>query len=224
MEGLINKMRDILRDPSLPSRGLVPETAKTSLGGRIQRAITGGSDRKFSGAHSPSGGATSPSLFLNRRVSLHIVMLLAALAVGLLFLLPGGLAHGQDGDISGSGAGCEETADETGYDCEYAENGEDAVATFTATDPEGAAVSWDLVTDGTSISGFTHGPDFALFSISKDGVLTFDDSPDYESGTNNEHMVTVRATDNMYDIDGVAGVATPKTVTVMVTNEESLGG
>ena len=140
MEGLINKMRDILRDPSLPSRGLVPETAKTSLGGRIQRAITGGSDRKLSGPHSPPGGAASSSLLLNRRVSFPIIMLLAALAVGLLFLMPGGLLHAQ---VSGSGAGCEETSDKMGYDCEYAENDTGAVATFTATDPEGAAVSWE---------------------------------------------------------------------------------
>ena len=77
-------------------------------------------------------------------------------------------------DVSGSGAGCEENVAKTGYECEYAENGTGPVATFTATDPEGAAVSWDL--DSTQ-AGLTS----ALFSISKDGVLSFNSSPDYEA-------------------------------------------
>ena len=47
-------------------------------------------------------------------------------------------------DVSGSVAGCEENAEKTGYECEYAEKGTGPVATFTAIDPEGAAVSWDL--------------------------------------------------------------------------------
>ena len=130
-----------------------------------------------------------------------ILALLAVLAVGLLFLLPGGLLQAQD---DGSGAGCEENSDKTGYDCEYAENGNDPVATFTATDPEGNPVSWDLDETG--------GADHLLFAISKDGVLSFKSSPDYEaSGTDNQHEVTVRATDNAYDIAGDAGNATTKT-------------
>ena len=152
-------------------------------------------------------------LVLNKRLAFPIVALLAALAVGLLFLLPGGLLQAQD---DSSGAGCEENSDKTGYDCEYAENGNDPVATFTAKDPEGAVVSWDLDPDG--------GTDHALFSISKDGVLSFRSSPNYEaSGTDNEHEVTVRATDNAYSIAGDAGNATEKTVIVEVTNEEELG-
>ena len=75
--------------------------------------------------------------------------------------------------VSGSGEGCEENTDKTGYECEYAENGNDAVATFTATDPEGNPVSWDLDETG--------GDDHALFVISKDGVLSFKSSPDYEA-------------------------------------------
>ena len=45
----------------------------------------------------------------------------------------------------------------------------------------------------------------ALFSISKDGVLSFRESPDYETpasgGTDNMYIVTVLATDNAYGID-----------------------
>ena len=118
--------------------------------------------------------------------------------MGLLFLLPGGPLQAQE----------DSTID-------YAENGTGSVATFTATDPEGAAVSWDLDDTG--------GADHALFSISKDGVLSFKASPNYESGTDNEHEVTVRATDNAYSISGVTGMATTKLVTVEVTNVEEPG-
>ena len=55
--------------------------------------------------------------------------------------------------------------DPDGYD----ENGTGSVATFTATDPEGAGVDWDL-----------KGTDSALFSIDANGVLTFKKSPDFE--------------------------------------------
>ena len=46
---------------------------------------------------------------------------------------------------------------------------DDAVATFAATDPEGARISWDL-----------KGADAALFTISGAGVLEFNSPPDYE--------------------------------------------
>ena len=62
-------------------------------------ALTKGSDRKFPGLHPPLvDGATSPFLFTNRRFAFPILALLAALAVGLLFLLPGGPLHAQDAD------------------------------------------------------------------------------------------------------------------------------
>ena len=118
--------------------------------------------------------------------------------------------------VSGSGADCEENAGKTGYECEYAENGTGPVATFTATDPEGNPISWDLDETG--------GADHASFSISKDGVLSFNTSPDYEeTGTDNMHEVTVRATDDAYIIDGIEGQATTKVVMVEVTNEEEPG-
>ena len=51
---------------------------------------------------------------------------------------------------------------------EYAENGTAAVATFTADDPEGKSITWDL-----------SGEDAADFSI-ENGVLRFQSSPDFE--------------------------------------------
>ena len=53
-----------------------------------------------------------------------MLALLAALAVGLLFLLPGGLLQAQDDGMIG-----------------YAENGTDPVATYTGIDPEGRLVT-----------------------------------------------------------------------------------
>ena len=83
------------------------------------------------------------------------------------------------------------------------------MATYTATDPEGASVSWSLGTDLQS----------GLFDISG-GELTFKDSPDYEDPpegvTENEYMVTIMATDETNK------VAT-EVVTVMVTNEDEAG-
>ena len=72
---------------------------------------------------------------------------------------------------------------------DYAENGTDDVATFTAMDPEGTAISWTL-----------DGPDAGDFTIIG-GVLVFRSSPDYEmpadADTDNTYMVTVKADDGM---------------------------
>ena len=68
----------------------------------------------------------------------------------------------------------------------YAENGTAPVATFTATDPEGASIVWMLV-----------GANASDFSI-EGGVLEFTSPPDYEStGAPQENMyvVTVQASD-----------------------------
>ena len=89
---------------------------------------------------------------------------------------------------------------------EYAENGTDPVATFTAMDPEQTAiVSWSL-----------GGDDSALFSI-ENGVLTFKKSPNYEAtDTDNSHSVIVQATDSTNKVG-------MKTITVEVTNVEEPG-
>ena len=125
-----------------------------------------------------------------------VLALLAVVAMGLL-LLPGGLLHAQDsGPI------------------EYAENGTDPVATFTATDPEGETISWSLAT----------GNDMDDFMI-ENGVLRFVNSPDYETptdaDTNNEYTVTVQAMAGT-SADAVISTVTEE-VTVMVTNVDEPG-
>ena len=180
MEGLINKMKNIHRDPSLSPRGPAPGTAKkTSSKSHIPGGLLPGHGRMRSGPPSPRGGAASS--LLNKRFTLPFLALLAVLTAGLLFLLPGGLLHAQEGMT----------------ELEYAENGMDPVATFTAVDPEGRTVYWDLVdldnpsgivlndagmvdSEGTALTD----PDIADhgdFSISMDGVLTFKSPPSFES-------------------------------------------
>ena len=130
---------------------------------------------------------------------------------------------------------------------EYAENGEDAVATFTATDPEGATpITWSLLTTGNP--GDIVGADYAdavHFMIDpKDGVLKFDiagdldgsspGSPDFEnpqgagSPLNNTYNVVVVACDVALTAgdtcppspDGQAGY---HKVTVKVTKVAEMG-
>ena len=90
---------------------------------------------------------------------------------------------------------------------EYAENGTAAVATFTADDPEGKSITWSLA-----------GTDADDFSI-ENGVLRFEESPDYEDDGNTDHMyvVTVQAS------DGGVGTTAEKAVTIEVTNVDEPG-
>ena len=73
----------------------------------------------------------------------------------------------------------------------YAEDGTDAVATYTAVGPESASTTWSL-----------SGDDAGDFTISGSGVLTFRSSPDYDepadADTNNVYMVTIEADDGTY--------------------------
>ena len=89
---------------------------------------------------------------------------------------------------------------------EYAENGAGPVATYTAVDPEGAAItSWTL-----------SGGDAGLFSI-EGGVLKFTKSPNFEmADTKNMHSVTVQATDETNKVG-------MKDVVVEVTNVDEPG-
>ena len=70
----------------------------------------------------------------------------------------------------------------------YTENGTGPVATYLATDPESATITWSV-----------EGDDAADFEISADGVLTFGSSPDFEkpddAGLDNVYEVTVKASD-----------------------------
>ena len=175
VEGLISKMRDTHKStpPSFRRR----ENAAAIVKAPPPGALTKGPDRKFPRLHPPLGGATSPSLPTNRRFAFPILALLAVLAVGLLFMLPGGLLQAQDdGTI------------------EYAENGTDPVATYTGLDPEGRPVYWSLVpaegaadlnndgdiTDPGESSGDNPSADAGDFSISANGVLSFKLPPDFE--------------------------------------------
>ena len=89
----------------------------------------------------------------------------------------------------------------------YAENETGPVATYTATDPESATITWTLESD-----------DAADFSISAGGVLTFKSSPDHEAAaddnTDNAYEVTVKASDGTNE--DTLGV----TVTVTDVNED----
>ena len=70
----------------------------------------------------------------------------------------------------------------------YAEHRTDAVATYTADDPEKDPITWSLA-----------GDDSEDFSISNTGELTFSTQPDHENpsdkDTNNVYLVTVQASD-----------------------------
>ena len=68
----------------------------------------------------------------------------------------------------------------------YAENGTGPVATYSATDPESATITWSL-----------EGDDAADFEISAGGVLTFNDPPDYEMPGDADE-------DNAYEVTAVA--------------------
>ena len=71
---------------------------------------------------------------------------------------------------------------------EYPDDGTVAVATYTATDPDGDAITWSL-----------SGADSSAFNISAPGVLSFSSAPDFEdpadANDNNVYEVTVEASD-----------------------------
>ncbi len=185
-----------------------PEVLTAELG---QQTSPGrrGFGPKSSGHRSPGGGA---SIFSNKRLTLPFLALVAVFAAGLLFLLPGGLLQAQDATI------------------EYAENGEDAVATFTAVDPEGATpISWSIAVAGTDHDG-DDGPltdadavDAGDFTIDKDGMLKFTSPPDFENpsgegAASNTYKVVVAASDA--ETGGETGY---HKVTVTVTNVNEPG-
>ena len=169
MEGLINKMKNIHRDPSLSPQGLAPGTAKKNPSkSHIPGGLLPGHGRMRSGHQSPAGTLTSSSL-LHKHPASAILVFLAALAFGLLFLLPGGLLQAQSTEQFFS----------------YPEKGTDPVATFSASDPEGAVpIVWSLAADDFDDSDAdiaeADSADGSRFKISSDGVLSFRTSPNYE--------------------------------------------
>ena len=95
-----------------PSSSASKKAQRTSRGGRFLGALTRGPYRKFSGSHPPSS-------FISKGLVFPFLALLAALAVGLLVMLPGGPVQAQQSGM-----------------IEHAENDMGTVATFTAMDPE----------------------------------------------------------------------------------------
>ena len=161
------------------------ETARqTSAGRRIVGVLASGLGRRSSSHYSPTDSPNSPSLLAKRQFAFPILAVLAVAALGLWLLLPGGALRAQDAAI------------------EYAENGTDPVATYTATDPEGRTVYWSLaegaVDDEVETGDFE---DSGEFSITADGVLSFNFSPDYETpmggndNTNTYNVVVVVSDD-----------------------------
>ena len=111
---------------------------------------------------------------------------------------------------------------------EYPENGTIAVATFTATDPENRPVYWSLLATGTP--GDITDQDYAEqdhFSISANGVLSFNFPPDYEdppttnNAAPNTYRVVVAAADE--PLGAANRVLGYKAVTVNVTDMDERG-
>ena len=81
----------------------------------------------------------------------------------------------------------------------YPENGTDPVATFSATDPDADDIEWSLA-----------GVDKDIFEISDDGVLTFEDPPDFEDAKDGDEVDdSIQAGpqgegDNVYQVTVVA--------------------
>ena len=119
-----------------------------------------------------------------------ITALLAALAVSLLFLLPGGPLRAQSADQFFT----------------YVENSTDPVATFTASDPEDATPAyWSILPADATFTGIegvdtTDAADAGLFKIDQSGVLSFKTPRSYEDNSDSddggkEYRVTVQVSD-----------------------------
>ena len=94
----------------------------------------------------------------------------------------------------------------------YIENSDTPVATYSADDIEGNAITWSL-----------SGTDMASFTIDNSGVLTFNSSPDFENpadiGANNIYEVTLIATDD----NAITPASSTLEVRVTVTNLDEDG-
>jgi hypothetical protein len=98
---------------------------------------------------------------------------------------------------------------------DYPENGTDPVMTFNATDADGDAIEWDL-----------SGVDAEFFEISDDGVLTFEDPPDFEDAKDKDEdegsLGPQGEGDNVYQVTVEASGGTLD-VAVTVTNVDEDG-
>ena len=99
---------------------------------------------------------------------------------------------------------------------DYAEDRTDEVATFSATDPDADAgdIEWSL-----------SGPDADIFEISDEGVLTFEEQPDFEDakdGDESDDAGPQGAGDNVYKVTVVASGG-EQDVVVTVTDVDEPG-
>ena len=196
-EGLISKMRTLIRK-NPPQGDKLPGTAQpASFAHRLQQTLRGGFHREPSQQDSSSGGGAT-ALVAHRSLFFFIaVALMAALAVSLSLWLSGVLLV--------------QAQDSTTID--YTENSEDAVVTLSAGDPEDATpITWSLVMadpDGTGPLVAGDFQDHNLFKISQSGVLEFKNPPDYDEpgdvGDNNIYNVVVQVSDGDAGNNTVAG-------------------
>ena len=103
---------------------------------------------------------------------------------------------------------------------DYPENGDYPVANFSATDPEGDAITWKLAGD--------EGVDNALFEIGEtSGVLTFKDLPDFEDPMDGDEDEAAAgdqgAMDNTYIVSVTANDGAPYVLEVNVTDVDEPG-
>lgn len=108
---------------------------------------------------------------------------------------------------------------------DYDEKDDDPVVVYTATDPEGETVFWSVV-DVDDDAASVDSDDFEIAN----GVLTFKDSPNFESPTDRAGTGDNLVTDNTYvvkvrasDVDGAGGNTHTITVTVNVQNVKEDG-
>ena len=161
-----------------------------------------------------SEAGTAGSVLRRRRLTLPFLLVaLFAMGASMFMLLPNVFA---DNHI-----------------IEYAEGGTDAVATFTADDPEGStSITWSIAgTTGAPTlptTGFTGAnEDSDLFEIDEDGMLKFADSPDYEApgggsgNDSNTYNVVVAASDGAVEATGTEHGF--HRVTVEVTDVDEAG-
>ena len=194
----VNYMEGVIGRMKVIQRIFPPSARHVGAGSR-QQALDG---------HGSPGAAAT--LLLRKHLTITFLVIIAALAVAL-FLMPGGLIQAQQDDMTM---------------VSFAENGEDAVATFTATDPEGAMpITWSLATDdnidGVEAADIADGADH--FTIGQDGVLKFSNPPDFEApsgedAATNNYKVVVLASDA-----ATGGMMGYHKVTVMVTDVEEMG-
>ena len=174
----------------------------------------------------PPGGRRSlsprPRTPARLAVPILAIALVAALAAGLLLLWPG------------------QSAQADSHTIEFPENSKDQVATFTATDPEGATpIAWYIVAagadpDDTGDLTAVDNADSDSFTIDKDGILKFSSPPDFENpattnAADNTYKVVVVACDMALVSDACPDATAPAenagyhAVTVKVTNEAETG-